>query len=151
MVKLPQCWGGGPYIEEVCVEKSVSSMNCRKKFSLGSALLQLGVICWEQSKDVLNNYDPTFIIKIIRNDCRCWFCFEYSSQRTVYAVDLHLAGYCSVSKTRKCSKYLFYKYQLPVLEGILASHFANANKLFQLYFLIRTEKRFWCKISTEAF
>ena len=31
--------------------------------------------------------------------------------------DLHLAGHCSVSKTRKCSKYLFYKYQLPVLEG----------------------------------
>ena len=22
--------------------------------------------------------------------------------------DLHLAGHCSVSKTRKCSKYLFY-------------------------------------------
>ena len=53
--------------------------------------------------------------------------------------DLHLAGHCSVSKTRKCSKYLFYKYQLPVLGGILASHFANTNKLLLLYFLIITE------------
>ena len=148
---------GEAHRRSLCWERSVSSMNCKKKFNLGSDFAPVGCWVWSAESNPRMFWIIRLqlsIIKIIRNDCCCWFWFEYSSQITTASIDLHLAGHCFVSKTRKCSKYLFYKYQLPVLGGILASHSANANKLYKvllLYFLIITEICFWCKISTRAF